>query len=363
MGNILNVVASSNLTTITGRDETDDESMGGTGDKCVNTAAEMIETEMIIQRAKMLFPLKCKLQKMLGGHRSELNEYVNLYSNPEQIFDFFFDTYSLANRLRDDWTGEVQKLRVKLVCIDLEGWQDRKILGFIAANLYSMAGFLDYGLVHVGIQLGSWVVHWFNDSLVHITTTKATRPNCAIDIGSLDLEDDSDVEKIQNMCSVITRYNIEMTYNNYTNNCHKFTNEIIESLGFPTLEFKGQLGDYMRKLKRGPVKAKLYMDPLTNETHDLSSHVVLDLYCRDLFERFNGVDVFMDKYPHDYALLKSWDRGYWLGHLKDKFQQLQRSNMNMVYIPMYVTLTDDGSEECHCPFSDPTESGSMLLSS
>jgi hypothetical protein len=308
--------------------------------------------------------LQSKLHKSISQHLddpSELNQYVQLYSSPEQIHNFFFDTYSLANRLRDDYTGEIQPLKVKLICIDLEGWQDRKILGFIAANLYSYAGFLDWGLVHTGIQLGSWILHWFNDSLVHFTTTKATRPNCAVDVGSLQLDNESHVQRIHDMCRVIAKYNMEMQYNNTTNNCHKFTNDLLSALGFSQPKFEGQLGDYMNKLKNGPVQSKLFIDPLTREVHDLSNHVTLDMYCINLFDRYGGVHEFIRQYPHDYALLKAWDRAYWLGNLKDRFMKIPRNRMNINYIPMYITINDEGVEECHCPFGDPTESGSMIL--
>jgi hypothetical protein len=51
------------------------------------------------------------------------------------------------------------------VIIDLEGWKEKALLSWIAANVGKSAGFLNYGLCHAGIMVGSYVIHWFNDSI------------------------------------------------------------------------------------------------------------------------------------------------------------------------------------------------------
>jgi len=135
--------------------------------------------------------------------------------------------------------------KVKLVIIDLESWQDHKFLAFFVGNIGDMLGFIKFGLVHVGVQIGSYIIHWFNDSLVHFTDIASNSPLLAVDVSQLDLEKPEDFAKIREMCKVCVDYNTNKKYDNKTCNCHFFVDDIMKSLDVDVKDcVQGQLGTF-----------------------------------------------------------------------------------------------------------------------
>jgi len=53
------------------------------------------------------------------------------------------------------------KMKIKLVVIDLEKWQNQKLASWIVGNISHFAGWTKYGLVHTGVQIGHVIAHWF----------------------------------------------------------------------------------------------------------------------------------------------------------------------------------------------------------
>jgi hypothetical protein len=190
---------------------------------------------------------------------------------------------------------------------------------------------------------------------VHITATKASTPNCAIDVGTLNIDDGGDKYKLSRLCEVIADYNANRQYHNINCNCHQFTDDCMNALQMSG-EFEGQLGHYVKGLRNGNTN-RTFIDPTTKKKNTFDTHRELDIYCSNLFAKYGDRISFETNYPQDYALLKSFDRGFWLGHLKDRFSKKHRSE----YTQHFVPHTDHDTGELDCPFEDPTETMSMLL--
>jgi len=103
-------------------------------------------------------------------------------------------------------------------------------------------------------------------------------------------------------------------------------------------DFKGCIGTYFKGLKNGGVVECKYTNPFNNETIIFKNHKQLDQYVigmmivfanqknlayNTLEEKISVVKQFAQEYNEDYALLKAFDRGYWLRF--NKFKNMQNT--------------------------------------
>lgn len=92
--------------------------------------------------------------------------------------------------------------------------------------------------------------------------------------------------------------------------------------------FEGTIGEYFRvmNLKSGGLIEQFHVNPFTKKRHNFANHVELDEYVREFLQEFaaakklstkNLVEIADicskdDEYKFHFALLKAFDRGYWL---------------------------------------------------
>ncbi|KAL9643628.1 hypothetical protein ABK040_010240 [Willaertia magna] len=472
-----------------------------------------------------------------SGSTTDISHYIALYTSPEQIEKYFFNYENLYEKLLDDQTGELRKLKVQIVIVDLDGWKNRRKLSWFASKILKftkrkkederlvdqlllkkasrkgerkklkaekayisnnrgisigsnneeeeeierklekrgsatssvLSAFEDeimmnsttltsntlpynvnnnnttlrtndvtlilkdeeekisnsdnkkkkskekkkmkildeslmdsFGLVHTAIQISQYIIHWVDDSLVHISEVKSTNPNAVIEIGELDIEKDTD--KIHNLCQIIALYNQRKTYSNLHCNCHHFVHDCLDVLGMSQHLMgvmtddspNNQLGKYLRNLRNGKnLHKRVFIHPITKEKIKFKTHSQLDEYCIKLFKEIPN---FKEEYPNTYALLKAYDRGFWLGHLKDRliFDKLPKGlnreefKWNEEFLPLFINVNnnenlitandhdidiqsfeDTSSDDLHdhkygfngtlgCPFGDPVLDGSFL---
>ncbi|KAL9654598.1 hypothetical protein ABK040_006660 [Willaertia magna] len=284
---------------------------------------------------------------------SVLDKYVTYYTDKESLKNKYFNFDSI-----DDFNF---KVKCKLVLIDIEEYLNNKWKARLLTNIIKLRGNSShFGLIHSGISIGSYMIHWFDNSLV--TLNKTTKnPNCVVDLGELDLRVEEDVEKLDKLCELIVDYNVNRMYSPLKLNCQHFVIDCMRVLKMEK-EFGGQLGEYFKSIKDGNLSTKFFINPITQERVEFLSHRQLDLYCRELFEKNPN---FYKDYPNDYALLKAYDRGYWVGHVKDVFiKKVPRVAWEDKYIPLKGK--DLGNNQYHddvclCCFNDPTSTGSVLL--
>jgi len=225
----------------------------------------------------------------------------------------------------------VEKLKVKLVLVDLEA--QKGLATWIVGNITHANGWTRYGFNHTGVQIGPYILHFFNDGLVHFTTLKSRKPLMAITLGDIWLNNvnnnnstlqknsvnnstittqslnstssnsspngedliavvannnqqaqqeaqQSSNTKIHQLCDLIVQYNTKKKYDSLHCNCHTFCEQVITLLGFNASidsAFGGQLGSYLKKLKTN-VMTKEYQCPFTGKVYEFKTHGELDNY-------------------------------------------------------------------------------------
>jgi hypothetical protein len=139
------------------------------------------------------------------------------------------------------------------------------------------------------------------------------------------------------------------------------------ALGMPGT-FTGQLGHHIKGLRNGNTN-KSFRDPTTKKKITFETHSQLDIFCSELFAKHGGIDAFEKEHPQDFALLKAFDRGFWLGHLKDRFSKKHRSEYTQHFCPHsdhdtgmhFKQVVNQIVGDLACAFGDPNETMSMLL--
>lgn len=188
--------------------------------------------------------------------------------------------------IQADANGNIIPLNVKLVIVDLESACDA--LGstrmWLMQHIADAAQFSKYGLVHAAIQMGSYMMHFLPDNLVHMSSLKSSSsfPIVAVDVKQLDLNMEEDVQKIGNVCQVIVQYNVEEVYCNLSKNCHHFVDDVLSALGAKQAiqHVNGQLGEYLRSVRTElGIKKKKFTCPLTQKQYVFETHKALDQYC------------------------------------------------------------------------------------
>jgi hypothetical protein len=160
---------------------------------------------------------------------------------------------------------------------------------------------------------------------------------------------------IESISQVITRWNSMYIYDRKTYNCQLFVDEILASLGIDVIqEYKGQLGEFLKKLRnKGECNIEYQIPHEIQESCQFKekkiqfkSHQELDKFVQTVEQ---NVPKFEMDYPHDFKLLKSFDRAFWLRHY--------RSSNRKEFIPVYKTI--NSKEYCDCPFKDPVSTNSL----
>jgi hypothetical protein len=160
---------------------------------------------------------------------------------------------------------------------------------------------------------------------------------------------------------LVCRWNTEMTYCNFGSkkkkeeenlrNCQDFVEELMNSLGLK-LKDEGALNKFLKKMKKSG-KCELIFKPnkeykeafkLRLKEYKFDTHHELDIFVNKLIER-NEIAFHID-FKDCKSLLKSFDRAFWLRHLKnpkdDRFK------------PRSI------GPKAACPFDDPRETKSFI---
>lgn len=196
-----------------------------------------------------------------------------------------------------------------------------------------------FGMFHSAIVIGPWYIEWNNSSLCIPRKCYSGAAMLAADLCVGDAKKLDMLESIDKVAQVIIDWNVNKTYDQSTNNCQTFVDDICKALGIDTINFGGALGEYMRKLRESgmcelefPISAEMRERIGLKESKvRFSSHRELDDFVSKCISK---EAVFEERFKEEWGLLKSFDRAFWLRHWKDK--------NNPQYMP---------NEEC--PFQDP----------
>jgi hypothetical protein len=167
----------------------------------------------------------------------------------------------------------------------------------------------------------------------------------------LDVDNDlelADYETIiDSISEVIARWNCVHHYDKFYKNCQTFVDDILNSIGVDTNQkYKGSLGNYLKKLRtKGEVETEYEIPNDIREKCGFSeslvkfdTHKQLDEFVEEILKFYP--DFFQNsKLSEDVALLKGFDRAFWLKHYQNQYDNYSKC------------LTKKG--ECACPFNDP----------
>jgi len=166
-------------------------------------------------------------------------------------------------------------------------------------------------------------------------------------------------------------YNANQKYNLATNSCQHFAKKALKALKREELacNFEGSIDQYFSRIDQSGLKSQIFMHPFKKQEIKFTTHRQLDNFMRNFInEDFKQhiietkpeleyapypelLEAFKEERPQDYALLKAFDRSWWLKVIKNcHIRQVSEESMKPKY------MGDN------CPFGDPTVTGSIPLS-
>lgn len=208
-----------------------------------------------------------------------------------------------------------------------------------------------YGRIHTGIAIGSKIIEWNNSALCVPRACASSKAILAIDIASIPKDNISD--KLKALSEVIVDWNVNRDYSVMNGNCQTFVDASLSALSIST-NFDGLLGEYIASVRKNgsceiflrlpevvkedmlKLHGEEFIKELGFETEQIvfENHTQLDDFTHKINEKFDKEYISTRKeYLELFALLKAFDRGFWLRHRKG-----------------------DSSQECSskgCPFGDP----------
>eukprot|EP01027_Heterolobosea_sp_BB2_P013566 GEZU01019558.1.p1 GENE.GEZU01019558.1~~GEZU01019558.1.p1 ORF type:complete len:180 (+),score=52.18 GEZU01019558.1:188-727(+) len=162
-------------------------------------------------------------------------------------------------------------------------------------------------------------------------------------------------EAIDRITPVILKWNLTKTYAQTKDNCQAFVDDICAALDIDLTKIEGMLGDYLKRLRtNGQCELDFRLRPDFREKFKIketllkfNTHRELDQFVAKLTEQDYR---FEHTHPQEWALLKSFDRAFWLRHYKNKDDEN--------YMPLYPENARN-LDVCECPFGDPQQSMSL----
>eukprot|EP00761_Pharyngomonas_kirbyi_P006788 gb/GECH01006796.1/.p1 GENE.gb/GECH01006796.1/~~gb/GECH01006796.1/.p1 ORF type:complete len:423 (+),score=90.25 gb/GECH01006796.1/:1-1269(+) len=218
-----------------------------------------------------------------------------------------------------------------------------------------------FGMFHSAIVIGPWYIEWNNSSLCIPRKCYSGAALLAADLSVANNKKFDLNDAIDKVADVIIDWNLTHHYNQTHSNCQVFVDDVCKALGVDLSHFDGPLGDTIKRLRQKGVCEVNYNIPaemrekfaIKDSKLEFDSHRQLD----EFVEKLNNKDPrFEFNYPHDWMLLKSFDRAFWLRHYKmpddDRFKPLERCIEEEVEGGNF-SYDDDPMEQRECPFKDP----------
>lgn len=159
-------------------------------------------------------------------------------------------------------------------------------------------------------------------------------------------------ELLKSISKVVFNWNNTKLYNNKENNCQHFVDEILKSINIDIDKvFSGSIGKYMNMLRMGKTSVMEYQIPKEYQSEfkmtsiTFTSHDMLDKFVMDILK----IDQkFEENHKKDYALLKAFDRAFWLRYYAFTSKSKENEGMDIV-IPCSKG----------CVFNEPTKTHSF----
>lgn len=234
--------------------------------------------------------------------------------------------------------------RVKLVISSIKPSAFQKKFGVLPA--------FPYGMVHTGLLVGPVVLEWGLEGIVIPSMVQDYHMKHSMMCMDVDWADGSSAhfvstDQVGELCTAVCKWNVNKNYNQLLANCQQFVEDCLRQLD---LKFFDQPGSE---------NLKLFMKQLTK---GVTSQNVQFSFQDEVFDSHSKLDSWYDANqgtlsPGDRALLKAYDRAFWLRHLaymdditeyeaeKQKREDAQRKKCRPL--------------DAGCPFKDPRTTGTL----
>lgn len=271
----------------------------------------------------------------------------------EQLVDEDFGMDSLQheeeeNPIYKSLKSEGKQVRVKLVlgeiCKSNVQKTFRRMMSPVLTKFDTQQTF---GIVHSALVVGPWYIEWNTSSLC---IPRKCYSGAALIAADLDIRNSKTVnmeEAISKLTNIIIDWNTHRVYDSKKNNCQTFVDDVLKEFGVDMKKFKGPFGEYLKRMRmfgqceiEFPISSELREKAELREAgrKQFGSHKEIDEFVQMIVDKF---PTFEREHEDEWALLKSFDRAFWLRHWKDK--------TDARFIPI----------EAGCPFQDPEQTTSL----
>eukprot|EP01080_Neovahlkampfia_damariscottae_P010063 gene10063-2485_t len=218
-------------------------------------------------------------------------------------------------------------IRVKIVVVDQDAKSQFKkgLRQFLSPVLSKIDMIPQMGMFHSALMIGPWMIEWNNSGLCipRKCVSKAAMLSADIDAISTikNLEDVADT-----LSQTIVSWNISKGYQTSggdkknVGNCQDFIESILNAIGIK-IQLEGPLGEFLHSIREnGSTKLEFKMDEefrkkfeIETKSKVFTTHKDLDQFVDHLIDK---EPFFEKKYKLEYQFLKSFDRAFWMRHLK-----------------------------------------------
>lgn len=288
----------------------------------------------------------------------------------EEDEDENFEIVPEGTELNAVKSTEAKKIPVKLVVTEMNNSNTfktfRKFLSPIMNSLPNLTH--EFGIFHTAIIVGPWYLEWTDSAIVFPRKMYSSMALLSADLDSTTMKAMTLDQVSDKLAQVVIKWNVHKEYCNYAlrgkkpnqGNCHDFVEDVLKALDIQ-IPTSGAFANFLKKMKENG-QCEMEFSPssefkeqfqLTAPSYKFDTHKELDSFVQRLTQ-INELALTMD-YAQEMMLLKSFDRAFWLRHLKhphmDEYKPIGTDS------PDYPHISD--SEKC--PFRDPTETKSYVL--
>jgi len=245
----------------------------------------------------------------------------------------------------------MEKIRIKLLISETAARPSKRAIRQLVSPLLNSLHVLpELGMFHSALIIGPWKLE-FNDSGV-VVPRKIISSAAVL---TADIDHITTVNRfndiVNKLAEVIVKWNTTMQYKENggdktkVGNCQDFVDDVLQALDIK-LNFDGPMAKFIERLRKtGKCNLQFEPDPAFIEQYGLSEklfkftdHGSLDRFVNDLLKKNPNL---MAESRSEWALLKSFDRAFWLKNAKfpERREYLPHCNEHGVL---------------GCPFGDPS---------
>jgi len=287
----------------------------------------------------------------------------------EKEAELFYSVYDPENNPKTS-------LSVKLVIAEIANTKGKKLLRKALSPIITTLGpYMDkkmppFGIFHSALVIGPWYIEWVSSALCTPRKIMSGAAVMSCDLPRIKINAKNIKKAREILSNIICEWNSTKRYHNggatsekviknsdgststqvgAGANCQDFVDEVLNRLDIDASTIRnGAMGAYLDTLrKEGTAKMQIKLTKefkqkfgIKQSVVSFDTHIELDTFCLALQNKLKRVSI---AYPSEWMLLKSFDRAFWLRHIKS---------------PDISTYCQ---HEEGCPFKNPTETGSFNL--